>query len=151
MRLCRVQKLAVVLLVDDCHTLPPSDRDDLDRLAGLDPHPGALLSIVRLGRPSAHTPAPVPWELTIRLEPLSRDEANDYLHAKLAAAGRPDPIFTARAVSRLHALAGGIPRGLDRLATLALLAGALQRQEEIGPDLVDHVAAECEPAPSEAA
>jgi hypothetical protein len=45
-------------------------------------------------------------------------------------------------VTRLHAWSEGVPRGLNRFATLALMAGAIQGLEVIPPDVVDAVARE---------
>ncbi|WP_435015760.1 ExeA family protein [Tundrisphaera sp. TA3] len=147
-RLCRFQGLHVVLAVDDCQMLvDPADRLDLDRLDHVDPDPSARVSVIRVGRPDPdpdgmdRTPR---WDLAIRLEAYTRSEAAAYLDARLAASGRPAPTFTPRAQARLHALSGGVPRGLDRLAHLALMAGALRGLEIITPDVVDASAHECD-------
>ncbi|MBX6314172.1 MAG: type II secretory pathway protein ExeA [Isosphaeraceae bacterium] len=142
-RLCRLQGQAIVLAVDDDQGLNrPEDRLDLDRLVHLDPHPEARVSVLRVGRLSEEEPSD-PWELVIRLLPLTRSEAEQYLSAKLAAAGRDEPTFTPRALTRLHALSGGVPRGLDRLASLALMAGAARGLEIIPPEVVEAAALEC--------
>ena len=83
------------------------------------------------------------WTLAIRLRPLSCSETELYLGAKLAAAGCRDPIFTDRAVTRLHVHSSGNPRGLDRLASLTLLAGASRGLEAVSSELVDSVLKEC--------
>ena len=141
-RLCRAQGLGVVLAIDDCQDLTETvDRRDLERLVHLDPHPKARLTIVEVGRDDPD--GADPWGLAIRLEPLTRGEAADYLATKLAAAGRSEPTFTPRAITRWHALAGGVPRGLERLAALALIAGAVRGLEIITPEVVEGVAAEC--------
>jgi type II secretory pathway predicted ATPase ExeA len=144
-RVARLQGQAIVLAVDDEHHLHESaDRLDLERLVHADPHPGARLTVIRAGRPAAEAgPEEDPWVLAIRFPPLTRGEAEAYLLAKLAAAGREEPTFTPRAITRLHALAGGVPRTLDRLAGLALLAGAARGREIITPEIIDGVAAEC--------
>jgi MSHA biogenesis protein MshM len=80
--------------------------------------------------------------LRIRLNPLTRSEAETYLAAKLTAAGGDGTPFTPRAVTRLHALSGGIPRGLNRLATLAFMAGGSKRMESISAEVVDAVSEE---------
>lgn len=141
-RLCRAQGLGVVLAIDDCQDLTdPSDRLDLERLVHLDPHPRARVTVLQVGRDE---PSPAdPWGLAITLGPLTRGEASAYLAAKLAAAGRGEPTFTPRAITRWHALAGGVPRGLERLAALALIAGAVRGLEIIPPEVVDGVAAGC--------
>jgi type II secretory pathway predicted ATPase ExeA len=141
-RLCHWQGLDVILAIDDAHQLVgEADRLDLDRLAHLAPR----VTVVLAGRPDGGSAPRLGWELAIRLAPLTRGEAGPYLAAKLASAGRLEPTFTPRAVTRLHALAGGVPRGLDRLASLALLAAADRGLDEITPQVVDGIAGECAP------
>ena len=143
-KLCRFQGLAVVLAVDDSHALDdPADRQDLGRLAHLDPHPAARLTVILAGREDLGAEPSSPWGLLFRLAPLSRGEAAAYLDAKLAAVGRLGATFTPRAVALLHATSGGNPRGLDRLASLALMAGALRGLEVVGPDVIEGVSREC--------
>jgi type II secretory pathway predicted ATPase ExeA len=144
-RLCRWQRLQVVFAIDDCQDLlEHTDRLDLERLDHVDPHPDAKVTILRVFRTDGDADLPPPaGELAIRLAALTRTETEQYLTAKLAVAGRHEPTFTPRAVDRLHALSLGIPRGLDRLGSLALMAGAVRGLEIIPPDLVDGVALEC--------
>jgi type II secretory pathway predicted ATPase ExeA len=134
LQLCRAQRLAVTLSVDDAHAL--ADPDAIDRLLRLDPA-ATLLLVGRGPLPEA------PWSLRVRLAPLTHSEAGLYLTTKLSAAGRMDPTFTPRAITLLHSLSAGNPRGLDRLAALSLLAGSARRLEMITPDLVEGVAQEC--------
>jgi MSHA biogenesis protein MshM len=146
-RLCRWQGVHIVIAVDDSQALgSTADRLDLERLDHLDPDPAARLSVLRVGRPAALNesgPALIDWGLSIRLMPLTRGEAASYLAVKLEAAGRPEPTFTPRALTRLHSLSGGVPRGLDRLAGLAMIAGAVRGLEVIPPEVVDAAAGEC--------
>ncbi|WP_435007079.1 type II secretory pathway protein ExeA [Tundrisphaera lichenicola] len=143
-RLCRWQGLHLVIVVDDCQALDqPGERLDLERLDHLDLDPSARLTILRIGRPDGLEPGPTSWDLAIRLEALTRSEAAGYLAAKLEKAGRVEPVFTPRAMTRLHAHSGGIPRGLDRLAGFALIAGADRGLEIISPEVVDSTASEC--------
>lgn len=146
-RLAGRQRLSVVLAVDDAHTLAgPADQDDRHRLAALGEITGTPTTVLLAGRPDhleEATATEADWLLTIRLPALSRDEAEAYLRARLEAAGRIGMVFTPRAVTRLHAIAGGVPRGLDRLASLALAAGAWQGSEAVTPEIVEAVANEC--------
>ena len=103
------------------------------------------LTVIRVGRPSSE-PSPEPedgWTLAIGLLRLTRSQVDAYLNAKLAVAGASERIFTPRAVTRLHGLSGGIPRGLEQLAALSLMAGAVRGLEVIAPDVVNGVAREC--------
>jgi type II secretory pathway predicted ATPase ExeA len=146
-RICRWQNLRVVLAIDDCqHLGGHADRADLDRLVHLDPHPGTRLTVLqsyRTGEPEGAEIPAAPWDLAIRLPALTRGDTARYLRVKLAAAGRIEPAFTPRAIDRLHAASAGNPRGLDRLASLALRAGALGGLEMITPDVIAGVAREC--------
>lgn len=146
-RLCRFQRLQVVLAIDDCQDLyEPAGRLDLDRLIHIDPHPEARLTVIQMSRITAELEEKMgSWELAIRLAPLTRSETEHYVTAKLAAEGRDEPTFTPRAIVRLHALSEGVPRGIDRLASLALMAGGTRGLEIIGPELIDGVARECRP------
>lgn len=149
-RLCRWQKLHPVLVVDDAHHLVDrSDRLDLDRLGHLDPDPSARLTVVLVVRqPDGEDAADfVPaWQSAIGLPPLIRSETVRYVAEKLAAAGRPEPAFTPAALGRLHEHTGGVPRGIDRLGSLALLAGAARGSGLVTPEVVDGAAEQCVPA-----
>ena len=59
-----------------------------------------------------HIPAPA----------LTPAEADGYLRAHLALAGRTDTLFSDDAVRAIHAHARGMPRAINRLAITALLA-----------------------------
>ena len=83
------------------------------------------------------------WNLAIGLSELTRSQAETYLTTKLRAAGCTEPIFTPRAVTRLHGLSAGNPRGLQQLASLSLMAGFVRGLEVIPPDLIDGIAGEC--------
>jgi type II secretory pathway predicted ATPase ExeA len=144
-RLCRWQRLQVVLAIDDAQDLvAPADRLDLDRLVHLDPHPEARLTILAAYRTSKEDEERrTAWDLLIHLPALTRSETEQYVTAKLAAAGRAEPTFTPRSLHRLHAVSAGIPRGLERLASLALMAAAVRGLEMISPEIVEGVAREC--------
>jgi len=150
-RLCHWQKTQAVLVVDDCQELEDAaDRRDLRRLTHLSPDPSARLTVIQTYREPEDGPGPGPdevpaptWQLVTRLPCLTQSETLRFVSEKLAAAGRVDPAFTPRALGRLHDLSGGVPRGIDRLGSLCLMAGALRGLELVTPDVVDGVAAEC--------
>jgi len=138
-RLCRYQRQAVVLAIDAEHaTEEGGDCLDIRRLAHIDPHPEARVTVVRsLRTPRVTVTAEGDWELPIRVVPLTRTECSDYMAAKLTAAGGAISIFTPTAITRLHGLAGGVPRGIDRLASLSLLAAIERRSAAVTPDVIE--------------
>lgn len=152
-RLARWQDFQTVLVVEDAQFLvDEADRRDLQRLTHLDPHQSGRLTVVLsfLERddpwriddvPGAENPPS--WELVIGLPALTRTETARYVREKLASAGRDEAAFTPRALSALHELSGGVPRGIDRLGSLALMAAAVRRLEMVTPDVLHGVAHEC--------
>jgi MSHA biogenesis protein MshM len=141
-RICALQGIHVVLAVDDCHMLAVSDREqELSRIRHLiAPTAGRVTVLLTWDEGEAEDPiSDRSWNLAVRLKPLTRSEAETYLSARLAQAGGLDPIFTRRAVTRLHALSRGVPRDLDRLASLSLMAGASRGLEAVSSEVVDAV------------
>ncbi len=70
-------------------------------------------------------------ELRIDLNTWSEGETAEHVAQRLYHSGSEQPIFTDDAITALHELAGGIPRKVDQIAQLALLAGAGQQLREI--------------------
>jgi type II secretory pathway predicted ATPase ExeA len=135
LRLCHWQKLHAVLVVEDAHLL--ANRVDLDRLNHADPHPSSRVTVIQTGRDAPDgDQSEADWLLAIRLPALTRTETADYIATKLGAAGRDDLRFTPRAVGRLYDLSRGNPRGIDRLASLALRAAATCGLEVVPEDVV---------------
>jgi MSHA biogenesis protein MshM len=150
-RLCSLQGQPVVLAIDDCHYLTEiDDQLDLSRLVHV--CVGAKLTVIQVGREvDADDTTPLGWELAVRLPPLTRNEAEFYVLTKLAAAGRRAPTFTTHALTRVHALSRGVPRGIDRIASLCLIVGASKGLDVISPDVVEGAALECVYASSDLA
>jgi type II secretory pathway predicted ATPase ExeA len=145
-RLCVVQNLQVVLAVDDCQVVLAGETGkDLLRLRSLgESQAGCVTILIVVGDGSTEPPdAFVEWSLAVRLGPISRSDAGRYLAERLAGAGCHDVLFSPRAITRLHLLSQGTPRGLDRLASLCLMAGASRGQEAISSELVESVLGEC--------
>lgn len=139
------QGFQAVLVVENAQLLVQSSENaDLERLTHLGELADGAVTVllVTSGDLTPESLASGLCPLCIRLKPLTRSEAGTYLTAKLAAAGCDCALFTPRAVTRLHALSGGIPSGLNRLTTLALMAGALRGMESISAEVVDAVSKE---------
>jgi type II secretory pathway predicted ATPase ExeA len=145
-RLASLQGYHVVVNIDDCDDRVDAPvRRDLDLLAQLGSTTTSGLTIIQIECTDGETP-PVGWGVwspNIGLERLTRSETDTYLATKLEWAGSAERIFTPRAVTRIHALSSGVPRGLEQLALLCLMGGAVRGLEVINPELVDAAAPEC--------
>lgn len=82
-----------------------------------------------------------PWLPRIVLRRLTRADGIAYLRAKLRAATGAKPRFDDDACTRIHGLAEGLPRTIDRLADRVLAHAAIQGTKRVGADEVDAVAA----------
>jgi len=146
-RIASLEGFQVVLAIDDCDDLVAHPlRRELDSLVQLGSGSSTDLTIIQLERADHHqhrSDSSDSWALAIGLRPLTRSQVERYLTTKLDAAGCTGPVFTPRAITRLHCLSAGVPRGLEQLASLSLIAGAGRGLEVIPPDLVDGVAHEC--------
>jgi hypothetical protein len=142
------QQVQLVVIVDECRDLLIGPgASDLKRLMsfGAGGEPRITLIVATADEPTVLERPELQDGLPARLKRLTRTDAAIYLSVKLQAAGREDVAFTPRALTRIHAASGGIPRTLDRLASLSLMAGALQGLEMISPDVVDEISREYSP------
>ena len=90
-------------------------------------------------------------DLVVPVPPLREDETTGYLSAGLEDAARDDLTFDAAAAARIHELSGGLPRSVDRIARLAVVAADADAEAVIGPATIDAVRGELPPAAAHAA
>ncbi|HEY2250842.1 MAG TPA: hypothetical protein VGH74_07260, partial [Planctomycetaceae bacterium] len=81
-------------------------------------------------------------DLRIELVPLDRAETQHYIETLLIRAGATQPLFDSSAVDRLFEETHGVPRHLNRLCDLALLAGMADQAEQIDDSIVTAAAEE---------
>jgi type II secretory pathway predicted ATPase ExeA len=81
-------------------------------------------------------------ELRIDLEPWEAADTADYIAGALRQAGRTTPAFAESALTKLHDLSGGVPRRINHLADLSLLAGAGKDLSLVDAETVETVHSE---------
>lgn len=139
-----------LLAVDEAHLLSEAALTDLRLLlcAGLDNSPRLHLLLCSqdgllhtLGRQSL---ADLLNRITVRvhLASLSKAQSACYIDHRIKTVGGSDKLFADEAKTRLHELAGGVPRVINNLATLCLIQGAAKKTKLITPALVDEAASE---------
>jgi type II secretory pathway predicted ATPase ExeA len=142
----RYQQISSVLLIDDADEAREDVLVEVARLAQINVDRNAQMTIVlaaqphRIGRIGARLLDLA--ELRIDVEPWEADETAAYIKTSLGRAGRSTPAFNEAALARLHELTGGIPRRVQQLADLALLAGAGQNLGQIDAEVIDTVIGE---------
>jgi len=147
------QGLRVVLLIDEAQNLPPDALEQVRLLTNLETHTQKLLQILLLGQPELRDLLARPelrqlaQRITARfhLSPLDERETAAYLRHRWRVAGGSRFPFNAKAVRRLHALSGGVPRLINVIAERALLAGYARDAVSIDAKLVNAAAREVLP------
>jgi general secretion pathway protein A len=119
-----------LLIIENAHELNPSALRALCELAELRSRMGSALKMVLVSNRSLSTimDAPAMQSIASRilhdfhLRPMTREEARDYIHEKLIAAGAEFPsfVFPKESCDELWQASGGWPGIIDRIALLAL-------------------------------
>ncbi|MCA1245836.1 ExeA family protein [Massilia sp. MS-15] len=144
--LARARK-RVLLCIDEAQAMPVETLEVLRLLTNLETEKRKLLQIVLFGQPELDRKLgleairQLAQRITFHytLGPLSRDELDFYLAHRLRVAGFGGArLFTPRAVRRLYAASGGIPRLINILAHKALMSCYGEGKQEVG---AAHVAA----------
>jgi len=147
------QGLRVVLLIDEAQNLPADALEQVRLLTNLETDTQKLLQILLLGQPELRVMLARPelrqlaQRITARyhLTPLDTRETADYLRHRWRVAGGERFPFDAKAVQRMHARSGGVPRLLNVIAERALLAGYARDAAGIDARLIDLAADEVLP------
>lgn len=139
----RLQKLPTVLLFDDADEAAPETLSTVVRLLHADCAPDARLTGVLAVRPDRLArlgPRLLDLcELRIDLEPWDESDTVRFVADNLRRVGGKAELFEPRAAARLYELTGGVPRHVNQLAELALLAAASQHSERVDRHTVDCV------------
>jgi type II secretory pathway predicted ATPase ExeA len=142
----RLQRLASVILLDDADRAPPATHTQIERLVQCDTvGDGGLTIVLSAQRDYAHRISHRLLELgdlRIDIGPWSLADTQGYVAHVLRQGGRSRPAFDGQALKRLHELAGGVPRQINQLGELSLVAGAGQQLELVDLHTVESVSDE---------
>ncbi len=139
----RCQRTDVVLLVDDAGSASREVLDQVTRLVRADSAADSRLTIV-LAACERSLPQ-IGWqlldmtELRVDLQPWESSDTARYLESTLVDAGHAGEVFDAAAVARVHELSRGVPRHINRLAELSLMAAACQSLHGVNASTVESV------------
>jgi type II secretory pathway predicted ATPase ExeA len=145
-----------VLLIDEAQMLATREiMEEFRGLLNLEVPERKLISFVFFGLPEIEhhlrldPPLAQRVALKYRLEPLSAEATEAYVHHRLRLAGAPRVPFTAGALLRIHTHTRGIPRLINTLCDNALFEGFVARHREVDDALVDRVARDLDIEPPE--
>ena len=128
-----------VLIIDEAQNLSADVLEEMRLLTNLETSQRKLLQIILLGQPELATMLERPElrQLAQRvvaryhLGPLTRPEVAAYVRHRLDMSGAQRPLFSARLMSRVYTLSGGIPRVINVLCDRALLGAYVQGKDRI--------------------
>jgi len=140
-----------VLIIDEAQSLSLDVLEQLRLLTNLETAERKLLQIVLIGQPELRDMLARPEleQLAQRviaryhLPALSAAETAQYIQHRLAVAGPTARApFDRRAVARIHALTGGVPRRINLLCDRAMLGAYAHGQHDVGSATVEQAARE---------
>jgi type II secretory pathway predicted ATPase ExeA len=131
------ERVHPVFLLDEAHLMHQDVLDHLHILMNFDWDSRALLSLVLIGLPDLADRLRLRRNRSLytrlqhrfHIEPITPDDAAEYLARRLALAGAKREVFTSDAVAMIHEAATGGLRDIDRIATRALRVAASQKSK----------------------
>lgn len=145
------QEKQAVLIVDEAQLIPEkATLDELRLITNFQLDDFNLLTLILIGQPELKERLKRPGYRALHqrvgiryhLGSLEREETGAYLVFRLGVAGRDEELFTPEAVDRIYFYSQGLPRIINNLAASALVEGFGREAEEIGPEIIEDVAAD---------
>ena len=140
-----------VVIVDEAQVLEGRNvLEELRMLLNFQRNGEFLLTLLLVGQPELKEKINQNKQLQQRiaisytLGPLSAQETADYIQHRLHTAGRAAPLFTLEAFRGIIQLSGGIPRRINHLCDLALMAGYAGGMQVIDQPVILDVAKDLE-------
>lgn len=136
-----------VLIIDEAQNLTPEVLEEVRMLSNLETDNAKLLQIILVGQPELRERIRSPQLLQLRqrilvqchLEPLTREEVEEYVLYRLERAGNRDALHWEEGVmAEMHRATRGIPRLVNILGSYVLLdAYAAGRRSISLPEMLD--------------
>lgn len=136
----------VVLIVDEAQNLGPEALEELRLLSNLQADKEPLLQVILVGQPALQerlrhpSLAQLAQRVSVHyhLLPLDLKDTKEYVNFRLARAGGSG-IFTDGALELLYQHTKGVPRRINTLCDLALVAGFAEGRREIDEEFLTTV------------
>ena len=134
-----------VVVVDEAHAIEdPKVFEELRLLLNFQSQERFLVTLLLFGQPelavavNGNKPLEQRIGIKSRLDHLSAEELKEYIEHRLHVAGHADPpsVFNSEALELIYESTGGIPRRVNRLCDVCLLAGFGARARQIDVSVV---------------
>lgn len=140
----------VILVVDEAQNLSRDVLEQVRLLTNLETSKQKLLQIILIGQPelrellARNDLRQLAQRITGRyhLEPLSRDEAGQYVEHRLKVAGALGEVFDTGAKREVYRLSEGVPRLINVICDRALLGAYAKETRRVSRSLVRRAARE---------
>lgn len=138
------QKEVCVLVVDEAQNLSGEMLEEIRLLTNLETSSEKLLQIILSGQPELEARLRQPdlrqlrqrVTLWCRTQPMSVEQTQAYIAARLKIAGTTETIFPPEAVKLIYAASGGIPRIINLICENCLIFAYVDQSPEVLPSHV---------------
>ena len=135
-----------ILIIDEAQNLDVATLEQVRLLSNFETPTNKLLQILLVGQPELKTHLNVPelhqlkqrLGLRCQIQPLTVDATRSYIRTRLRIAGASDlGLFSDRAIDRISAYSGGIPRLINTVCDHCLIFGYAEQQRRIDRSIVN--------------
>ena len=132
-----------IVIIDEAHTVESeSVFEEIRLLLNFQQEDEFLLTLLLLGQPELkekvekNAPLEQRIEMKCHLDAFGPEDSTQYIRHRLKVAGVDRPLFDEGALRLIHNYSGGIPRRINRLCNVCLLAGFSQKANQIDSAVV---------------
>ena len=140
------EKKNAVVIIDEAQDLSPESLEMIRLLSNLETETHKLMQLILIGQPelmaklNAHSLRQLRQRIQIEchLKPMNLEDTKAYvLHRLRTAAPKCCLVFEPAALKRIHEFSGGIPRLINTLGELSLMAAFVEETHIITKKIVD--------------
>ena len=118
-----INKKMILIIIDEAHLLTRSLLEELFLLLNIKRSNERMVNIILAGHEMDLAEFNQESPLKCHLEPLTKEETDQYIRHRLRVAGATRNLFTVTALGKIYLYSGGIPRVINSICDHALLIG----------------------------
>ena len=141
-----------ILLIDEAQILSSYTLENIRLLTNYQMNTNKLLTIILIGQPELKRKLSLDsYEafnqrtgIKFHLYGMEKEETFDYIKHRLKVAGGNGSIFSSLAIEKIYDLSKGLPRKINKLASISLLHAYLMKKNTVDDNIITHAAKEIE-------